>query len=99
MGATQTIPIVMAPAGAPLQSGFIDSLARSWGKRLPRTTPPVAHGRRPVASQVARELMWSASSPTRTPSSAWSAQSSSSRTMGGPACSLHDAGNHRPIER
>src|SRR5262249_59803196 len=28
MGATQTIPIVMAPAGAPLQSGFIDSLAR-----------------------------------------------------------------------
>jgi putative ABC transport system substrate-binding protein len=28
MGATQTIPIVMAPAGAPLQMGFIDSLAR-----------------------------------------------------------------------
>src|SRR5262249_52777687 len=25
LGATQTIPIVMAPAGAPLQSGFIDS--------------------------------------------------------------------------
>jgi ABC-type uncharacterized transport system substrate-binding protein len=32
MGATQTIPIVMAPAGAPLQSGFIDSLARPGGK-------------------------------------------------------------------
>jgi putative ABC transport system substrate-binding protein len=31
MGATQTIPIVMAPAGAPLQSGFIDSLARPGG--------------------------------------------------------------------
>jgi ABC-type uncharacterized transport system substrate-binding protein len=31
MGATQTIPIVMASAGAPLQSGFIDSLARPGG--------------------------------------------------------------------
>jgi putative tryptophan/tyrosine transport system substrate-binding protein len=31
MGATQAIPIVMAPAGAPLQSGFIDSLARPGG--------------------------------------------------------------------
>src|SRR5262249_7683197 len=31
LGATQTIPIVMAPAGAPLQSGFIDSLARPGG--------------------------------------------------------------------
>ncbi len=31
MGATQTIPIVMAPAGAPLQSGFIQSLARPGG--------------------------------------------------------------------
>jgi putative tryptophan/tyrosine transport system substrate-binding protein len=31
MGVTQTIPIVMAPAGAPLQSGFIDSLARPGG--------------------------------------------------------------------
>ncbi len=31
MGATRTIPIVMAPAGAPLQSGFIDSLARPGG--------------------------------------------------------------------
>src|SRR5258708_13630642 len=31
MGATQTIPIVMAPAGAPLQSGFISSLARPRG--------------------------------------------------------------------
>jgi putative tryptophan/tyrosine transport system substrate-binding protein len=31
MGATQTIPIVMAPAGAPLQSGFIESLARPGG--------------------------------------------------------------------
>ena len=28
MGATRTIPIVMAPAGAPLQQGLIDSLAR-----------------------------------------------------------------------
>src|SRR5262245_50113838 len=28
LGATQKIPIVMAPAGATLQSGFIDSLAR-----------------------------------------------------------------------
>jgi putative tryptophan/tyrosine transport system substrate-binding protein len=31
MGVTQTIPIVMAPAGAPLQSGFIESLARPGG--------------------------------------------------------------------
>jgi len=31
LGATQTIPVVMAPAGAPLQSGFIDSLARPGG--------------------------------------------------------------------
>jgi len=31
MGATRTIPIVMAPAGAPLQSGFIDSLAHPGG--------------------------------------------------------------------
>jgi putative tryptophan/tyrosine transport system substrate-binding protein len=31
MGVTQTIPIVMAPAGAPLQSGFIDSLAHPGG--------------------------------------------------------------------
>src|SRR5713101_5961529 len=31
MGATQTIPIVMAPAGAPLQSGFVESLARPGG--------------------------------------------------------------------
>jgi putative tryptophan/tyrosine transport system substrate-binding protein len=31
LGATQTIPIVMAPAGAPLQSGFIDSLAHPGG--------------------------------------------------------------------
>src|SRR6266852_2960051 len=31
LGATQTIPIVMAPAGAPLQSGFIQSLARPGG--------------------------------------------------------------------
>jgi putative ABC transport system substrate-binding protein len=31
MGATQTIPIVMAPAGAPLQSGFVDSLAHPGG--------------------------------------------------------------------
>jgi putative ABC transport system substrate-binding protein len=28
LGATQTIPIVMAPAGTPIQSGFIDSLTR-----------------------------------------------------------------------
>jgi putative ABC transport system substrate-binding protein len=31
LGATQTIPIVMAPAGAPIQSGFIDSLAHPGG--------------------------------------------------------------------
>jgi putative ABC transport system substrate-binding protein len=31
MAATQTIPIVMAPAGAPVQSGFIDSLAHPGG--------------------------------------------------------------------
>jgi putative ABC transport system substrate-binding protein len=31
MGVTQTISIVMAPAGAPLQSGFIDSLAHPGG--------------------------------------------------------------------
>jgi putative tryptophan/tyrosine transport system substrate-binding protein len=31
MAATRTIPIVMAPAGAPLQQGFIDSLARPGG--------------------------------------------------------------------
>jgi putative ABC transport system substrate-binding protein len=31
MGATKTIPIVMAPHGAPLQGGIIDSLARPGG--------------------------------------------------------------------
>jgi ABC-type uncharacterized transport system substrate-binding protein len=31
IGATRTIPIVMAPAGAPLQSGFVESLARPGG--------------------------------------------------------------------
>jgi putative tryptophan/tyrosine transport system substrate-binding protein len=31
MGATRTIPIVMAPAGAPLQSGFVESLAHPGG--------------------------------------------------------------------
>jgi putative tryptophan/tyrosine transport system substrate-binding protein len=31
MGATQTIPIVMAPHGAPLQLGAVDSLARPGG--------------------------------------------------------------------
>jgi ABC-type uncharacterized transport system substrate-binding protein len=31
LGATRTIPIVMAPAGAPLQSGFVESLARPGG--------------------------------------------------------------------
>jgi putative tryptophan/tyrosine transport system substrate-binding protein len=31
MVATQTIPIVMAPAGAPVQSGFIDSLGHPGG--------------------------------------------------------------------
>jgi len=31
MGATRTIPIIMAPAGAPLQTGFIESLARPGG--------------------------------------------------------------------
>ena len=28
MAATKTIPIIMAPAGAPLQTGFVSSLAR-----------------------------------------------------------------------
>jgi putative ABC transport system substrate-binding protein len=31
MAATRTIPIVMAPAGAPLQVGFVDNLARPGG--------------------------------------------------------------------
>ena len=31
MGATRTIPIIMAPAGAPLQLGFIQSLGRPGG--------------------------------------------------------------------
>lgn len=31
MVATQTIPIVMAPAGAPVQTGFVDSLAHPGG--------------------------------------------------------------------
>ncbi len=31
LAATQTIPVVMAPAGGPLQSGFITSLARPGG--------------------------------------------------------------------
>jgi putative ABC transport system substrate-binding protein len=31
MAATQTIPIVMAPAGAPVQTGFVDSLAHPGG--------------------------------------------------------------------
>jgi putative ABC transport system substrate-binding protein len=42
MAATKTIPIVMAPAGGPLQSGFIASLARPGGN----VTGPIGHGSR-----------------------------------------------------
>ena len=55
MGATQTIPIVMAPAGAPLQSGFIDSLARPGGNVTGLSAMEAELGGRRV--QILRDLI------------------------------------------
>src|SRR4051812_49063611 len=60
--------------------------------------PPIRSGASTARSSGAPK--WSASSPRRTPSSASSARSCSSRTTnGGPARPLHVTGNHRPLER
>jgi putative tryptophan/tyrosine transport system substrate-binding protein len=55
MGATQMIPIVMAPAGAPLQSGFIDSLARPGGNVTGLSAMEAELGGRRV--QILRDLI------------------------------------------
>ena len=61
MAATRTIPIVMAPAGAPLQQGLIDSLARPGGNVTglsQQLTPEI----RAKQLQLIREVLPKASS-------------------------------------
>jgi putative ABC transport system substrate-binding protein len=55
LGATGTIPIVMAPAGAPLQTGFIQSLARPGGNVTGLSAMDAEIGGRRV--QLLRELI------------------------------------------
>src|SRR6202045_2931881 len=55
MAATRTIPIVMAPAGAPLQTGFIDSLARPGGNVTGLSAMDAELGGKRL--QLLRELM------------------------------------------
>ena len=55
MGATRTIPIVMAPAGAPLQQGLIDSLARPGGNVTGLSAMDAEPGGKRL--QLLRELM------------------------------------------
>jgi putative ABC transport system substrate-binding protein len=55
MGATRTIPIVMAPAGAPLQSGFVESLARPGGNVTGLSAMDAEIGGKRL--QLLRELM------------------------------------------
>jgi putative ABC transport system substrate-binding protein len=55
MKATRTIPIVMAPAGAPLQQGLIDSLARPGGNVTGLSAMDTELGGKRV--QLLRELM------------------------------------------
>jgi putative tryptophan/tyrosine transport system substrate-binding protein len=55
VGATRTIPIVMAPAGAPLQQGLIDSLARPGGNVTGLSAMDAELGGKRL--QLLRELM------------------------------------------
>src|SRR6202048_3006218 len=55
MAATRTIPIVMAPAGAPLQQGLIDSLARPSGNVTGLSAMDAEMGGKRL--QLLRELM------------------------------------------
>ena len=55
MAATRTIPIVMAPAGAPLQQGLIDSLARPNGNVTGLSAMDAEMGGKRL--QLLRELM------------------------------------------
>jgi len=55
MGATRTIPIVMAAAGAPLEQGLIDSLARPGGNVTGLSAMDVELGGKRL--QLLRELM------------------------------------------
>jgi putative tryptophan/tyrosine transport system substrate-binding protein len=55
LGATRTIPIVMAPAGAPLQSGFVESLARPGGNVTGLSAMDAEIGGKRL--QLLRELM------------------------------------------
>src|SRR5262249_41826160 len=55
MGATRTIPIVMAAAGAPLQQGLIDSLARPGGNVTGLSAMDAELGGKRL--QLLRELM------------------------------------------
>jgi putative tryptophan/tyrosine transport system substrate-binding protein len=55
MGATRSIPIVMAPAGAPLQTGLVDSLARPGGNVTGLSAMDAEVGGKRI--QLLRELM------------------------------------------
>jgi putative ABC transport system substrate-binding protein len=55
MAATRTIPIVMAPAGAPLQQGLIESLARPGGNVTGLSAMDAELGGKRL--QILRELM------------------------------------------
>jgi ABC-type uncharacterized transport system substrate-binding protein len=55
MAATRTIPIVMAPAGAPLQMGFVDSLAHPGGNVTGLSAMDAVIGGRRL--QLLRELL------------------------------------------
>ena len=72
MGATKTIPIVMAPHGAPLQLGAVDSLARPGGNVTGLSMMDAEIGSKRV--QLLRELIPNldriavlATTPTTTP--------------------------------
>ena len=53
MAATKTIPIVMAPAGAPLQSGFIKSLSEPGGVLTDGDLRPLQHRVRELSTSGA----------------------------------------------
>ncbi len=84
LGATQKIPIVMAPAGAPLQSGFIDSLARPGGNVTGLSAMDAEIGGRRL--QLLGDLMpslatfaWPPQEPASSSSRYWSAVPMSSK--------------------
>ncbi len=93
LGATQKIPIVMAPAGAPLQSGFIESLAHPGGNvtglsgmdaeiggNLPGSL--FSHRPRPqtrLAGPSWRTFAWPPQEPASSSSRYWSAVPMSSK--------------------